>query len=106
MEMQEIIADVRSHYDEGIKPLLEGRNYNMAGFELGNLVGATIKPNALNFATYPSGKNFVGSAILLEKELKKQNPDPESKISLFEGFLSQAELSIKSKRIGGRLPGN
>ena len=95
-EMQNVVSEIRKHYEGSVKIMIDDGLYGIAGYELANINFIDIQPNINEIKMYHSGGMFLASSQLLEEKVKTENEKPEKAIEFFEGYLAQLELSIKS----------
>ncbi len=95
MGIKETITGLKEHYTLIIKPLLEQKQYVMAGMDLWCVNNTEINPNQAEIKKYHSGPSLVASANMLEKLLSRGEPGGEVQM-LFEASLAQVGMSIET----------
>ncbi len=92
MEIQDVIQEIRKDYETNVKPLVEAGNLDDANMYMGELMMRRIMPNQMKIEEYHSGPTLVCCAKSLVENLGRG----DSNVNIFEMYLNQLELAVKS----------
>ena len=95
MGLPEVLADIKSYYENEIKPYVS-ESYLLAWCNMSNLNLGLIYEYQDEIKEYHNGPTFVSAAVLLEWHLRKDK-DVIPITRAFETFLAQVSLSVKTE---------
>jgi len=95
MELIDEIGLIKNEYEGNVKPYLKPNAdcLTLARIGMGN-INLTLPKQEL--AQYHSGLGFITASQILEEKLQDVAEVPESSVRIFETYLAQVQLSIKS----------
>ena len=95
MDVVEVVGRVKSGYNERVKPLIECEDYDGAWVQMGEIMMRDVLRNSELIRDYKSGPNMINSIKGVLEDLADRRIS-DSKVEMFEVFLNQLELAVKT----------
>ncbi len=92
--LEEMIGRILNQFKGEIKPMIEQKAHDIAGMMMGNIC-FYLGEHAPEISCYHSGMVCIASAEVLKKSLK-ENKTTDNMVKMFEAYLAQLGMSIKT----------
>lgn len=97
MDLIQKVEEMREYYENKVKPFIEKENFIAAYKMMRNLKTKYVTPNSEELLRYNSSANFITITDTISKELQNAESVEEVPIKMFEAYLAQICLAVKSE---------